>query len=104
MTFRKKILGYIFIAIGSLLISSHSSKACQGDNKNYVRGNDLCLAIETYKGSKVGNDTTVVVTLHGDVSSGGPADYLNRALERFIVLLPNQNVVGIAMWECPAYC
>ena len=41
----------------------------------YVPGGGLCLAAATYGASSAGASPALVVVLHGDVSSGGPADY-----------------------------
>ena len=41
----------------------------------YVPGGGLCLAAATYGASTAGASPALVVVLHGDVSSGGPADY-----------------------------
>ena len=38
-------------------------------------GGGLCLAAATYGASTAGASPALVVVLHGDVSSGGPADY-----------------------------
>src|ERR1043165_9961224 len=42
---------------------------------DYVPGGGLCLAAATYGASGAGASPALVVVLHGDVSSGGPADY-----------------------------
>ncbi|MGH6662441.1 MAG: alpha/beta hydrolase family protein, partial [Rhodospirillales bacterium] len=45
------------------------------DMKTRVMGKDLCLAIRTFGADAAGPSPTLLVVLHGDMSSGGPPKY-----------------------------
>ncbi|MDF1750237.1 MAG: hypothetical protein P1V34_15320 [Alphaproteobacteria bacterium] len=87
----------------SILILSHwpyltpawaSDDDCQpADQVNYVQGADECLAIQTYLPSTSSGNKTLVIVLHGDLSSGGPADYIFPIAKTASDL----GAVGIAM-------
>lgn len=67
---------------------------CQpADMEHYVPGGDECLAIKTYLPADVGSAKRVVIVLHGDLSRGGPADYIFPLAERAAEL----GQIGIAM-------
>jgi pimeloyl-ACP methyl ester carboxylesterase len=63
------------------------------DNLTYVQGGDECLAIQTYLPGTPAQTKTLVVVLHGDLSSGGPADYIFPVAETASEL----GAVGVAM-------
>ena len=63
------------------------------DNSTRVVGKEACLVIKTFGATGAGANPTLVVMLHGDVSSGGPADYHNGIVEGLV----RPGVVGIAM-------
>lgn len=65
------------------------------DKANAVPAGRHCIAIATYKGG--GAPRAVVVWLHGDISRGGPADYLKRYAQS-----PAAGVVSIVMLR-PGY-
>ena len=74
-----KPLGAIALCtlLAILAIASHPAQArkCKDpDNVTFVQGKRHCLAIKTFEGA-TGADTLFVV-LHGDLSRGGPADYI----------------------------
>ncbi|MBM3566942.1 MAG: alpha/beta hydrolase [Alphaproteobacteria bacterium] len=72
------------------------------DNTNRVLGRSsgkgTCLVIKTFGAAEAGADPTLVVMLHGDASSGGPADYHYGLVERLV----RPGVVGVAMLR-PGY-
>jgi pimeloyl-ACP methyl ester carboxylesterase len=74
--------------------------ACQATRRseNWVQGEKLCLAMQTYGTETAGSAPTLIVLLHGDVSSGGPADYLYSAAKR----LARPGVVAVALLR-PGY-
>lgn len=58
--------------------SAQEASGCQvAATQTAVKGNDLCLAVKTY-GAVGQPDRTLVVMLHGDLSNGGPADYIAK--------------------------
>lgn len=63
------------------------------DMTTRVVGKGTCLIIKTFGADAAGAAPTLIVALHGDVSSGGPADYHYRLVERLV----RPGVVGIAM-------
>lgn len=62
-----------FIAISA----GAAGAACPAGStiRDWVSGGNLCLAAATYGVDPARPTETLVVVLHGDVSSGGPADY-----------------------------
>ncbi len=52
------------------------NKACANpDLVNRIRGRDFCLVIHTFGAESAGPSPTLVIVLHGDMSSGGPPKY-----------------------------
>lgn len=68
------------------------------DNVTRVAGAKLCLAIKTWAPAQTGSISTLLVFLHGDVSRGGPADYLFPTAEAY----GSPTVVSVAMLR-PGY-
>lgn len=60
---------------------------------DHVLGKGLCLAVATSGADEAGDAPTLVVVVHGDASSGGPADYLFR----FARTLARPGVVSVAI-------
>lgn len=69
-----------------------------GDNLTYVQGVDECLALQTYLPSDAVPGRTLVIVLHGDLSRGGPADYIFPIAERAAAA----GAIGVAMMR-PGY-
>jgi len=90
----KKVFGATLVALtlgfwGSTATAADSD--CEpADMTNYVSGEDECLAIATFETS--GADTLVIV-LHGDLSSGGDADYIFSVAEA----AQEMGATGVAM-------
>ena len=63
------------------------------DMKTRVMGKDLCLAIRTFGADTAGPSPTLVVVLHGDMSSGGAPEY-HMAIAR---ALAKEGVVGVGL-------
>ncbi|MAL76549.1 MAG: hypothetical protein CMM62_16390, partial [Rhodospirillaceae bacterium] len=63
------------------------------DNQTYVQGGEECLAIQTYLPGTPAQTKTLVIVLHGDLSSGGPADYIFPVAET----AAEMGAVGVAM-------
>lgn len=68
------------------------------DNVKRVAGAKLCLAIKTWAPARAGTASTLLVFLHGDVSRGGPADYLFRIAAAYA----SPAVISVAMMR-PGY-
>ena len=64
----------VFVTVAALLEPAKARTCKQPDNLTFVQGKRHCLAIKTFHGT-TGADTLFVV-LHGDLSRGGPADYI----------------------------
>lgn len=58
-----------------------------------VVGKELCLAIRTFGADTAGPSPTLVVVLHGDMSSGGPPEYHMAIAKR----LAKAGVVAVGM-------
>lgn len=69
-----------------------AAKCDAADNVKYVSGADHCLAIKTYP-PETGSAKALVVVLHGDLSSGGPADYIFKVAQA----AAEAGAVGVAM-------
>jgi pimeloyl-ACP methyl ester carboxylesterase len=73
------------------------AKPCDAaDNVSWVTGAEECLVIRTFRSAGELSDPTLVVVLHGDVSSGGPANY-HFAFAQKLADAPAQNLVAVAM-------
>jgi len=57
----------------------------QADDVAVVRAEKLCLAIRTYPAPSPEAASALLVFIHGDVSAGGPADYMYPLAQRFAV-------------------
>ena len=65
----------VFVITVAASLEPAKARTCkQPDNLTFVQGKRHCLAIKTFHGT-TGADTLFVV-LHGDLSRGGPADYI----------------------------
>lgn len=64
------------------------------DHTFFVTGKDQCLVIRAYGSYK---PKTMVVWLHGDVTSGGPANYHFSIAKKTISKLETNDVLSIAM-------
>lgn len=58
------------------LVSASAQDNCKADNETRVAAGGECLALRTFRPAKPG--PTLVVFLHGNVSTGGAADYAYR--------------------------
>lgn len=70
---------HLGMALGVLIASAAPTLAkcpANADVEQWVDGGALCLAMATAGTKDAGPSPTLVVLLHGDTSSGGPADYL----------------------------
>jgi predicted esterase len=92
--------------IGVLLASAcaslvHAAPCASEDFVTRVTGADECLVIETF-GAPEGGPAAMLVWLHGDQSSGGPAtSHIQPAQEAASRFAPDR-VLSIAMWR-PGY-
>lgn len=69
-------------------------QACASpDMLTRVMGKDLCLAIRTYGADAAGPSPTLVVVLHGDMSSGGAPEYHMAIAKR----LAKAGVVAVGL-------
>lgn len=88
----------VLIILLSILPASTSAKSlCDtGDELTAVRGNGLCLVIETFNADpKRDFQPALVVMLHGDLPKGGPATY---HISRMLWLAKeNEMIVSVAM-------
>lgn len=80
------------VAAITLTMPARAEKCQTPDNRTFVSGGDHCLAIKTITPDGGGKGVLVVV-LHGDLTSGGPANYI-----RFIAsAAAKSGAVGVAM-------
>ena len=75
--------GLIVLAVLGLAGGAASQARCDApDNETRVRGEAECLVIRTFRPASPADAPRLVVFIHGDVSSGGAADYIyDRAQE-----------------------
>lgn len=76
--------------------SAQDGGACQEvTTQTAVRGDELCLAVKTY--GAIGQPTrALVIMLHGDLSNGGPADYIAKRAKMVADEAPSTIVVAMA--------
>lgn len=88
------------IAMSWTIMASAAQARCPAEAAitDYVPGGGLCLAAATYGAESAGTAPTLVVSLHGDVSAGGPGDYLFS----FARGLARPGVVSVALLR-PGY-
>ena len=85
------------IACSAPLWAASTAESCAaGDMLDAVRGDKLCLAVETIKGASAADKgATLVVLLHGDVSSGKAADYHYEIGRAVVAADPSAIAVAI---------
>ena len=98
------VLAFFFAAFGFGQGAAAGADDCRpADNLAYVQGVDECLALQTFApGGGLPSDgapgKTLVIVLHGDLSSGGPADYIFPVAEQAAAA----GAIGVAMMR-PGY-
>lgn len=87
----------LYFATSFGMVASVAAETCETpDNVTKVSGSAECLAIKTYMPeTSVG---TLVIVLHGDLSSGGPADYIFKVARSAAEF----GAIGVAMMR-PGY-
>jgi pimeloyl-ACP methyl ester carboxylesterase len=76
-------------------ISEVAASACKAENfETHISGKEQCLAIRKF-GSDYGK--LMFIWLHGDLSSGGPANYHFGIAQKFIDENPDLHSVSIAL-------
>jgi pimeloyl-ACP methyl ester carboxylesterase len=86
-----------FLACAAFTGPANAACPAGADIKDWVPGGSLCLAAATYD-KQAGSSPALLVFLHGDTSSGGPADYLFEFARRF----SQAGVVAVALLR-PGY-
>ncbi len=89
------ILGLSGCANNTKIIKENCSPP---DNKNWVLGGEECFRIKTE--NAINNPKALIVLIHGDVSSGGPSDYLYKQVLR---MNPKYNQFVIVTLIRPGY-
>ena len=87
------------MVLAMLAISSNpaTARTCkEPDNVTFVQGKRHCLAIKTFEGASGAG--TLFVILHGDLSRGGPADYIFPVAE----MIASRGISAVAMMR-PGY-
>jgi pimeloyl-ACP methyl ester carboxylesterase len=87
------VLAGAFVYFGLMLGSAHATCPTGADPARTVDAGETCLAISVYGASTAGATPKLVVLIHGDVSDGGPADYLYPLAQS----LAKPGVVTIAL-------
>ena len=82
------------LLIGSMSASSYADTCQTDDFTTFISGKEQCLVMRRF-----GSETpkTMVVWLHGDVSSGGPANYHFRPAEQFARETNAKELLSIAL-------
>lgn len=74
--------------------ASSTAEGCSpADNINWATGSNECLRLKTQ--NSVANPKALVIFIHGDVSSGGPADYF--AIQMFRVAPETNNFAAVTL-------
>lgn len=87
----------LLVALLSLFPVTVSAKSLcdKGDQFSAISGDGLCLVITTYNADlKRDYQPTLVVMLHGDISSGGPANY---HVPHMLEIAQNDRIVAVAI-------
>lgn len=95
----KKLFWVLSLTIGAFLgtAADVAAETCRApDNVVTVSGTVHCLAIKTYRPETAAE--TLVIVLHGDLSRGGPADYIFGVARR----AAESGAIGVAMMR-PGY-
>jgi pimeloyl-ACP methyl ester carboxylesterase len=94
-------------ALAALLVSSfvrvaHAAPCATEDFTTRVSGGGECVVIETFGKPPADSSPTLIVWLHGDTSSGGPARAHERPAKEAATQFAADGVVSIALWR-PGY-
>lgn len=94
-----KAPAFASLAVGAVLIlctpAAAQADACAGrDAARNVAGDRLCLAMRAF-GVRAAPGGTLVVVLHGDASSGGPANYHFELAREIAAARPAASVVAL---------
>lgn len=95
----RRFIWVLCLAVGAFSGASRTviAETCTSpDNVTAVSGTSHCLAIKTYMSDAAAS--TLVIVLHGDLSRGGPADYIFRLARSAAEF----GAVGVAMMR-PGY-
>jgi pimeloyl-ACP methyl ester carboxylesterase len=89
--------------IAILVVSSVQASPCVNEDwVTHVSGADECLVIATFGLSEAKPPATMVVWLHGDQSSGGPATSHVKPAREAASRFSADHVISIALWR-PGY-
>lgn len=95
------VTAFLILSMGALAAcqtTTSTSEACPaGDVKNWVKGSQTCFAVETFL-PETTSKSVLVVVLHGDLTSGGKADYTFSIAED----AASEGAIGVAMMR-PGY-
>ena len=86
----------MFMILGLFLSqSAHAYASCpkDADQTRWIDGGNLCLAMRLAGRVDSGKAKKLVVLIHGDVSAGGPADYMYKRA----VALGNDETIAVAL-------
>jgi pimeloyl-ACP methyl ester carboxylesterase len=85
------------LVISAIAQAASTPESCAaGDIANAVRGGDMCLALETVRGSASRDSgSPLYVVVHGDVSRGGAADYHYRIAREIAAAYPDAVAVAV---------
>lgn len=92
----KRIMGIIFSSILILIsIAGSSGAACEKEDfETRVSGNSQCLLMRRYGST---HPTSMVVWIHGNVSSGGPANYHFPIAQKFAANFTPGSIMSVAL-------
>lgn len=90
---RLLIIAAVILTAASVSARAGDSDCQPADMVDYAPANEECMAIKTYLPADPGAARRLVVVLHGDLSRGGPADYIFPLAERAAEL----GQIGVAM-------
>ena len=69
-------VGILLAVLAQPRVAPAQARCDPPDNETRVRRNTECLVIRTFRPASPGPATTLLVFIHGDLSGGGPADYV----------------------------
>jgi poly(3-hydroxybutyrate) depolymerase len=82
--------------------SLRAAPCAQSEPEKRETGIEECLVYRLYRSVKIESHPALVVVLHGDVSSGGPANY-HRRIAQNIALDPRASNLVVAALVRPGY-
>lgn len=94
----KALFTLILLGLTILFPGLTSASPCaKPDPERRETGIDECLIYRLFRSASVASNPSLVIVLHGDVSSGGPANYHRKVAERIAHDRRADNIISVAL-------